>query len=92
MLATLLQEIPEVEHNLVKSAIHYQIAIARGCDDLGKPAARAIARLSPQELAMYKYSVTDSIAAVERAAHDHEPGTGHCLSENNYELAARAEP
>ena len=92
VLATVLQEIPEVEHNLVKSAIHYQIAIARGCDDLGKPAARAIARLSPQELAMYEYNVTDSIPAVERAAHDHEPSTGHCLSENNYELAARAEP
>lgn len=88
MLAVVLQEVPEVPQNLIKSAIHYQIAIARGCDDLATPAAQAVARLSGQDLATYKFNLPDSIAAVERDPHNHEPVSGHCLSVENYEVVA----
>jgi uncharacterized protein len=81
MLAVLMQEVPEIEHNLVKSAIHYQIAMARGCDDLGKPAARAVSRLSPQELALYQRSLPNPMPVAQPEPHDHRPGTEHCLSE-----------
>lgn len=80
LLAVVLQDMPEVEHNLVKSAIHFQIAIARGCDDLTKAAERAVDRLSFEELRDYKYNLPGSIPMIEREPHDHTPTTGHCLS------------
>jgi TPR repeat protein len=61
-LGVLLQEIPEVEDHLVKSALNLQVAIARGCDDLDKTMARAVARLSPEERALYERSLPVSLA------------------------------
>ncbi|MCS6758567.1 MAG: hypothetical protein MO852_05625 [Candidatus Devosia euplotis] len=46
MLEIVVQEIPEIDQHLIKSALHFQVAIDRGCDDLDTAAAQAVARLS----------------------------------------------
>lgn len=81
MLAIVLQEIPEVEHHLVKSAAQFQVAMARGCDDLDKEAALAMSLLSPQERALYDRSMTEDLFEVNHELHDHVPERAHCLSQ-----------
>lgn len=77
-LAVLLQDTPEVEGSLVKSALHFRLAIAAGCTDLEALAQRALGRLSPDERAEYDRALPrwiPSSAAVAQA------GTrGRCLS------------
>jgi uncharacterized protein len=81
LLANMLQEIPEVEDHLLKSAIHFQIAIAAGCDDLDAHAAQAVARLSPEERASYEYNLAIWVPPAEPGAHEPSVSQGHCLSE-----------
>lgn len=79
MLGLLLQEIPEVDYHLVKSAAHFEVAIAEGCDDLGEEAAKAVARLSAEDLALYERSLPDAFPSLERDPHDHVASSEHCL-------------
>lgn len=53
LLAVMLQDAGDVENNLVKSALHFQVAIAAGCSDVGILAAHAVERLSPEQRADY---------------------------------------
>lgn len=53
-LAVMLQDAADVENNLVKSALHFQVAIAAGCSDLDILAAHAVARLSGKQRAAYE--------------------------------------
>ncbi|MBU1336855.1 MAG: hypothetical protein KJ944_13075 [Alphaproteobacteria bacterium] len=57
LLAVLLQDSPDVEGNLVKSALHFQAAVAAGCSDLATLAARAVARLSPDQRAEFEQAL-----------------------------------
>jgi hypothetical protein len=54
LLAVLLQDAGDVENNLVKSALHFQVALAAGCSDVGILAAHAVDRLSPEQRADYE--------------------------------------
>lgn len=54
LLAVMLQDAADVENSLVRSALHFQVAIAAGCSDLDILAARAIERLSPDQRADYE--------------------------------------
>jgi hypothetical protein len=54
LLAVLLQENARVADGLVKSAIHFQVAIAAGCTDLDGLAARTVERLSPEQRVSYE--------------------------------------
>jgi TPR repeat protein len=78
LLGLLLEDFPEVPHHLVKSAFHYQTALAAGCDDISDATARAVARLSPDELETLEYN----LALWEPASdpRDPKPAPGHCLS------------
>lgn len=76
LLAVLLQDTPEVEGSLVKSALHFQIAIAAGCSDLATLAAKAVARLSPDQRAAYDQALPRWIPAGEIGA----GSKGRCLS------------
>ena len=79
MLAVLLQEMPEVEHHLVKSAFHFQVAIARGCTDLKEEAAMAMARLSPEERKLYDRSLAANLSiTASRLGHLEQKGA--CLA------------
>ena len=53
-LAVMLQDAGDVENSLVKSALHFQVAVAAGCSDLDILAAHAVARLSPEQRADYE--------------------------------------
>ena len=53
LLAVLLQDSPEVPGGLVKSALHFQVAMFAGCTDLQILAERAVARLLPDDRASY---------------------------------------
>lgn len=79
MLGVLLQDLPEVEHSLVKSALHFQVAIARGCDDVGEDAAHALARLSPEERASYEYNLPATLVLSELDAAGRSQAKGHCF-------------
>ena len=57
LLAVLLQDMPAVEGGLVKSALHFQVAIAAGCADLDALSARAVARLSPAQSRAYQQAL-----------------------------------
>jgi TPR repeat protein len=81
MLAVLLQEIPEVEHHLVKSAFHFQIAIDRGCNDLDDEAAQAMARLSPDDRALYDRSFLPNLAITEPGPAGRQVQDGPCLAQ-----------
>lgn len=54
LLAVMLQDAGDVENSLVKSALHFQVAIAAGCSDLDILAARAVERLSAEQRAEYE--------------------------------------
>ena len=54
LLAVMLQDAADVDDNLVRSALHFQVAIASGCSDLDILAAHAIERLSPEQRAAYE--------------------------------------
>lgn len=78
MLAMLLQDTPDIEGHLVKSALHLQVAIAAGCKDLEALAERAVARLSREDRRTYEQALPHWLpapATVTRA-----PIQGHCLS------------
>jgi FOG: TPR repeat, SEL1 subfamily len=78
LLGLLLEDLPEVPHHLVKSAFHYQMALAAGCDDIGDAAARAVARLSPDELEALDYNL--ALWAPDTDPRDAKPAPGPCLS------------
>jgi hypothetical protein len=78
LLAVLLQDTPEVEGSLVKSALHFQLAIAAGCNDLEALAQVALGRLSPEERAEYDRALPRWVPAGETAT---QTGMrGRCLS------------
>lgn len=54
LLAVMLQDAADVEDSLVRSALHFQVAIAAGCSDVDILAARAVERLSPEQRANYE--------------------------------------
>jgi hypothetical protein len=54
LLAVMLQDAADVENSLVKSAVHFQVAIAAGCSDLDILAAHAVERLSGEQRAAYE--------------------------------------
>ena len=80
MVGVLLQDLPEVDQSLVKSAINFQLAIARGCDDLDDEAAQAIARLSPEERRTYDYNLAGNLAMNAQDAVVHYDDKAHCLN------------
>lgn len=80
MLGVMLQEMPGVEYHLVKSAFHFQVAIAMGCDDLDKEAARAMARLSPEDLALYERSLPANLAITDLDPSGRLEHSGPCLA------------
>lgn len=58
----LVQEIPEIGQHLIKSGLHFQVVIDRGCDSLNAAAAQAVARISSHERALYEYGLPESLA------------------------------
>lgn len=79
MLAIVIQEIPEIDQYLIKSALHFQVAIDRGCDDLDKAAAQAVSRLSSDERALYEHNLPATLAQGRRDAAGMQ-AKGHCLA------------
>lgn len=79
MIGVLLQELPEVEQNLVKSALNFQVAIARGCDDVHDEAVQAIARLSAEQRETYEYNLPGNLVMTEQNASVHYDDKAHCL-------------
>ena len=78
LLAVLLQDSPDVENSLVRSAIYFQVAIVAGCSDLEVLTATAVARLSPDELASYQTILPFWIPA--SGTQLEPPHKGPCLS------------
>lgn len=73
-----LQDRQDTGDSLVRSAIHFQVAIAAGCSDLEGLAAGAVARLSPEERASYETILPFWIPA--RGTLPDMPNKGPCLS------------
>ncbi len=67
LLAVMLQDATEGENNLVRSALHFQVAIAAGCSDVDILAAHAVERLSPQQRAAYERDLPHWVAATGAA-------------------------
>lgn len=63
LLAVMLQDAGDVENNLVKSALHFQVAIAAGCNDVEILAAHAVERLSEEQRAEYERQLPQWVAA-----------------------------
>lgn len=80
MLGVLLQEIPEVEDNLVKSAFHFQMAVKQGCNDVDDEAAAAMARLSPEERKLYERSFPANLAITKVRSTGGVVYQGPCLA------------
>lgn len=78
LLAVLLQEASHIEGSLIRSAIHFQVAIAAGCSDLRAPAAMAVARLSPDERQTYDLALPFWLPAI--ADQPDARSKGPCLS------------
>lgn len=78
LLAIMLQERPEMAGGLLKSAIHFQVAIASGCSDLGALAARALERLSPDERTSFDLVLPHWVPAV--GTQTNARSEGPCLS------------
>ena len=68
LLAVLLQDMPQTAGNLVKSALHFQLAVAAGCSDLEILAARAVARLSSEQRAAYDAALPRWVPATDTTA------------------------
>lgn len=67
LLAVLLQDAPEMEGSLVRSALHFRVAIAAGCSDVDILAAHAVGRLSPEQRAVYERDLPHWVPATEMA-------------------------
>lgn len=78
MLGTILEDFPEDPDYRLKSAFHYQMAVAAGCVDARKPAADAVARLSAEELEALEYNL--SLWQPEIDPRDPQPLPGQCLA------------
>jgi hypothetical protein len=65
LLAVTLQDNADVENNLVKSALHFQLAIASGCTDLDILAVHAVGRLSPEQRAAYEQDLPHWVPATQ---------------------------
>ena len=63
LLAVMLQDAADVENSLVKSALHFQVAIAAGCSDLDILAAHAVERLSGEQRAAYEQELPHWVSA-----------------------------
>ncbi len=63
LLAVLLQEMGETDGNLLKAALHLQVAIAAGCSDLDAIADHVVARLTPADRAVYGRALPRWVAA-----------------------------
>ena len=80
MLAVVIQEIPEIDQHRIKAALHFQIAIDRGCNDLDAAAAQALARLSSHERALYEHNLPASLAIGRQDAAGIQQAKGPCLA------------
>ncbi len=78
MLGVLLEDFPEDPEHRVKSAFHYQVAVAAGCSDVKKEAARALARLSPDEVEALEHHL--ALWKPETDPRDPQPIPGQCLA------------
>ena len=78
MLGVILEDFPEDPDYRLKSAFHYQMAVAAGCVDVKKPAADAVARLSAEERAALEYNLT--LWQPEIDPRDPQPVPGQCLA------------
>lgn len=78
VLAMLLQDTPDIEGHLVKSALHLQVAIAAGCKDLDVLAERAVARLSHEDRLTYEQALPYWLPAPAPVTSSHIKD--HCLS------------
>ena len=76
LLAVLLQDSPDLDGNLVKSALHFQAAVAAGCIDVNALAERALARLSPGDRRAYDQALPYWRPSAEPSAQSR----GRCLS------------
>jgi len=65
LLAVMLQDAAEGKNNLVRSALHFQVAIASGCSDVDILAAHAVERLSPEQRAAYERDLPHWVPATE---------------------------
>lgn len=78
MLGVILEDFPEDPDHRLKSAFHYQVAVAAGCVDVRKSAAHAVARLSADELKALEYNL--SLYQPEIDPRDPQPVPGRCLA------------
>lgn len=78
MLGVILEDFPEDPDNQLKSAFHYQMAVAAGCTDVKKAAAQAVARLSADELEALEYNL--SLWQPDIDPRDPQPVPGQCLA------------
>lgn len=76
-LGYILEDLPEVEDSVFKSAFHYQAALLAGCSDIDGAAARALARLSAKERKSLDYNL--AIWLPETDPRDPQPMPGPCL-------------
>lgn len=79
MLGVLFEDLPGDPDHRLKSAFHFQIAVAAGCTDMKEAAAEAVARLSAEELAALDYNL--ALWQPEIDPRDPQPVPGQCLAE-----------
>jgi hypothetical protein len=79
MLGFILEDFPEDPDHRLKSAFHFQVAVAAGCTDVKESAAQAVARLSVEELKALEYNL--SFWQPEIDPRDPQPVPGQCLAE-----------
>ena len=79
MLGILFEELPEDPDYRLKSAYHYQVAVAAGCTDMTELAAQAKARLSAEELDALEYNLVHWRRPATDPR-DPQPTPGQCLA------------
>ena len=78
LLAVLLQDMSDIEGGLVKSALHFQVAIDAGCSDLQALSIQAVARLTPAQRADYDAALPHWVP--DPGGHAVAGMKGRCLS------------
>jgi hypothetical protein len=78
LLGVVLEDFPEDPQHRLKSAFHYQAAVLAGCEDVREAAARAVARLSPDERAALDYNLALWLPKTD--PRDPQPVKGQCLA------------
>jgi TPR repeat protein len=79
LLGVIFEELTDDPDYLVKSAFHLKTAVSAGCDDIGKPVAQAMARLSPAQVKSLDYNL--ALWQPESDPRDDVEPPGHCLSQ-----------